>query len=181
MDVKRRRLELPRHNCHYPLKVARLPIPPSLQLIRKSKNCFLCIQNLCPEQDSNLHASRHTHLKRARLPIPPLGLHHLNLSKKHWSGKRDSNSRPRPWQGRALPTELLPPLRFAVAKVGIFFKLASVESVFFLPILQFLSRRNKSVLKISPFCPGSPRKKIGGAPVHGHPLSRNRWRDGGYR
>ena len=24
------------------------------------------------------------------------------------SGKRDSNSRPRPWQGRALPTELLP-------------------------------------------------------------------------
>ena len=25
-----------------------------------------------------------------------------------WSGKRDSNSRPRPWQGRALPTELLP-------------------------------------------------------------------------
>ena len=27
------------------------------------------------------------------------------------SGKRDSNSRPRPWQGRALPTELLPQLR----------------------------------------------------------------------
>ena len=31
----------------------------------------------CPEQDSNLHASRHTHLKRARLPIPPPG--HLNI------------------------------------------------------------------------------------------------------
>ena len=30
--VKRRRLELPRHNCHYPLKVARLPIPPPLQV-----------------------------------------------------------------------------------------------------------------------------------------------------
>ncbi len=29
-----------------------------------------------------------------------------------WSGKRDSNSRPRPWQGRALPTELLPHLSF---------------------------------------------------------------------
>ena len=26
----------------------------------------------------------------------------------HWSGRRDSNPRPRPWQGRALPTELLP-------------------------------------------------------------------------
>ncbi len=25
-----------------------------------------------------------------------------------WSGKRDSNPRPRPWQGRALPAELLP-------------------------------------------------------------------------
>ena len=30
--MKRRRLELPRHNCHYPLKVARLPIPPPLQV-----------------------------------------------------------------------------------------------------------------------------------------------------
>ena len=27
---------------------------------------------------------------------------------KNWSGKRDSNSRPRPWQGRALPAELFP-------------------------------------------------------------------------
>ena len=31
--VKRRRLELPRHNCHYPLKVARLPIPPPLRYV----------------------------------------------------------------------------------------------------------------------------------------------------
>ena len=28
----------------------------------------------CPRQDSNLHVVKHTHLKRARLPIPPLGL-----------------------------------------------------------------------------------------------------------
>ncbi len=33
LQVKRRRLELPRHNCHYPLKVARLPIPPPLQIV----------------------------------------------------------------------------------------------------------------------------------------------------
>ncbi|CCW29584.1 hypothetical protein XNC3_150005 [Xenorhabdus nematophila F1] len=26
----------------------------------------------------------------------------------YWSGKRDSNSRPQPWQGCALPTELFP-------------------------------------------------------------------------
>ena len=31
--MKRRRLELPRHNCHYPLKVARLPIPPPLRYV----------------------------------------------------------------------------------------------------------------------------------------------------
>ena len=63
------------------------------------------IKELCPEQDSNLHASRHTHLKRARLPIPPPG--HL-ASQSAMSGKRDSNSRPQPWQGCALPTELFP-------------------------------------------------------------------------
>jgi hypothetical protein len=27
---------------------------------------------------------------------------------KNWSGKRDSNSRPQPWQGCALPAELFP-------------------------------------------------------------------------
>jgi hypothetical protein len=32
----------------------------------------------------------------------------LNIIENKWSGKRDSNSRPRPWQGRALPTELFP-------------------------------------------------------------------------
>ena len=31
-----------------------------------------------------------------------------NEQKRIWSGKRDSNSRPQPWQGCALPTELFP-------------------------------------------------------------------------
>ena len=48
------RFELTRENSHYPLKVARLPIPPPGQV----------------------------------------------------SEKRDSNPRPQPWQGCALPTEL---------------------------------------------------------------------------
>ena len=40
--VKEMRLELTRHNCHYPLKVARLPIPPPLQLtFNNSKNRLL--------------------------------------------------------------------------------------------------------------------------------------------
>ena len=141
---------------------------------------------LCPRQDSNLHVEKHTHLKRARLPIPPLGLKFRNteveyflferktglgpatptlarLCSTNWaisacsfsrseeeetrtpttqlslppqssastnsatspfsktpyskqnsccfkmlSGKRDSDPRPQPWQGCALPTELFP-------------------------------------------------------------------------
>ena len=35
----------------------------------------------CPGQESNLHASRHTHLKRARLPIPPPGHHGITVCK----------------------------------------------------------------------------------------------------
>ena len=39
-------------------------------------------------------------LSPLRLPIPPPG--HFKILNK-WSGKRESNSRHRPWQGRALP------------------------------------------------------------------------------
>ena len=67
------RLELTRPNGHYPLKVARLPIPPSLHICSVSQNSF----GLCPEQDSNLHVSQHSNLKRARLPFRHLGLHRL--------------------------------------------------------------------------------------------------------
>ena len=31
---------------------------------------------------------------------------------KKWSGRRDSNPRPSPWQGDALPAEPLPPVYF---------------------------------------------------------------------
>ena len=95
--MKRRRLELPRHNCHYPLKVARLPIPPSLRMIQKTFSVPRTgleparLSTLAPETSAST--------------IPPPGQKmFLNIL----SGKRDSNSRPRPWQGRALPTELLP-------------------------------------------------------------------------
>ena len=39
----------------------------------------------------------------------------------NWSGKRDSNSRPQPWQGCALPTELFPR---SVAILAIFLSLS---------------------------------------------------------
>ena len=55
----------------------------------------------------------HKILSLACLPIPPLEqqfactLTYNNRSKLSMSGRRDSNPRPRPWQGRALPAELL--------------------------------------------------------------------------
>ena len=87
--------------------------------ILSTKRCpAVTAPSLCPEQDSNLHASRHTHLKRARLPFRHLGKYHEEKNRETHgnrlclalcaSGKRDSNSRPQPWQGCALPTELFP-------------------------------------------------------------------------
>ena len=78
---------------------SQLTLPPQSSASTNSATSPTKILNKkeCPEQDSNLHASRHTHLKRARLPIPPPG-----------HGKRDSDPRPQPWQGCALPTELFP-------------------------------------------------------------------------
>ena len=40
------------------------------------------------------------------------------------SGKRDSNSRPRPWQGRALPTELFPHQKATISRI---FEAANVK------------------------------------------------------
>ena len=103
--VKRRRLELPRHNCHYPLKVARLPIPPPLQHLDailnisaqdRTRTCTLWntrTWNVRVYQFRHLGSKIHTLLTRYV---------------KEWSGKRDSDPRPQPWQGCALPTELFP-------------------------------------------------------------------------
>jgi hypothetical protein len=75
-------------------------------------------------------------LSPACLPIPPS----RHLRKKHrgrclisWSERRGSNPRPRPWQGRALPAELLShynsPLyrRIVDAKLGNFRNLSSAD------------------------------------------------------
>ena len=40
------------------------------------------------------------------------------------SEKRDSNPRPRPWQGRALPTELFPHRRILTAKLRLIIVIA---------------------------------------------------------
>ena len=54
-----------------------LPLPPQSSASTNSATSptFRChFEHQCPRQDSNLHVVKHTHLKRARLPIPPLGL-----------------------------------------------------------------------------------------------------------
>ena len=80
--VRRMRLELTRPFGHYPLKVACIPIsPPAHWLYAASKHAMEKLLPhdaalsyvKCPKQDSNLHVIKHSHLKRARLPIPPFG------------------------------------------------------------------------------------------------------------
>ena len=53
---------------------------------------------------------------------------------KQWSGKRDSNSRPQPWQGCALPTELFP-------QHGASAQNRTVDTGIFSPLLYQLSYR----------------------------------------
>ena len=54
------------------------------------------------------------------------------------SGKRDSNSRPRPWQGRALPTELFPQSFYYKSKIIAFnFRKRVQRYCFFLTYANF--------------------------------------------
>ena len=148
MTVKRRRLELPRHNCHYPLKVARLPIPPPLHNFK--------VKPLCPEQDSNLHASRHTHLKRARLPIPPPGQSLIQRRAENETRTRDPNL------GKVMLYQLsyFRIFSFAVAKVGIFRKPANILHTFFTEICSLCIDRKTIILIINSFGHDNLHKKI---------------------
>ena len=71
--------------------------------------------NPSPKQkDTNFSKNESTyHLKQATFSflafsLTKKGRPTLPLPQKFWSGKRVSNSRPQPWQGCALPTELFP-------------------------------------------------------------------------
>ena len=61
-------------------------------------------------------AQDETRTHTALRPLPPQSSVYTNFTtcagtiKKKMSGKRDSNPRPQPWQGCALPTELFPHL-----------------------------------------------------------------------
>ena len=91
--VSEMRLELTRHNCHYPLKVARLPIPPS------GHKC------------GNILEAFATKMRDFR----------SKNTREYLSEKRDSNPRPQPWQGCALPTELFSRVVFRRPRSQIYF------------------------------------------------------------
>ena len=107
--VRRMRLELTRSCDHYPLKVACIPISPPA---------------------------------REHFFVPRTGLEPAHLAacapETHASGKRDSNSRPRPWQGRALPTELFPQSFYYKSKIIAFnFRKRVQRYCFFLTYANF--------------------------------------------
>ena len=64
---------------------------------------------------------RHRILSPACLPIPP--------SEQTWSGRRDSNSRPQPWQGCALPTELLSLICYLLTSIALL-RATNIETLF---------------------------------------------------
>ena len=53
-----------------------------------------------------------------------------------WSGRRDSNPRPRPWQGRALPAELLSRLAMANLSINLILQKLNVDNSKANPISQ---------------------------------------------
>ncbi len=55
--------------------------------IKIAENRKINSYSWCPEQDSNLHASQHSHLKRARLPFRHLGFCIANVVIIFYSGK----------------------------------------------------------------------------------------------
>ena len=62
------------------------------------------------------------HDKNGKLELPILVKKHAR-SFNVWSGKRDSNSRPQPWQGCALPTELFPHIEKSYERCWYFFRI----------------------------------------------------------
>ena len=83
-------------------------------LCKKKEMQFLnCISNFVRRMRLELtRPCDHYPLKVACIPISPPAQGLLNLL----SGKRDSNPRPQPWQGCALPTELFPQISLKFAR-----------------------------------------------------------------
>ena len=118
--VRRMRLELTRSCDHYPLKVACIPISPPAR-----EHFFVPRTGLEPAHLAACAPETHASTNSA-------------IWAKKKSGKRDSNSRPRPWQGRALPTELFPQSFYYKSKIIAFnFRKRVQRYCFFLTYANF--------------------------------------------
>ncbi len=118
--VRRMRLELTRSCDHYPLKVACIPISPPAR-----EHFFVPRTGLEPAHLAACAPETHASTNSA-------------IWAKKKSGKRDSNSRPRPWQGRALPTELFPQSFYYKSKIVAFnFRKRVQRYCFFLTYANF--------------------------------------------
>ena len=79
-----------------------------------------CITALLSRQKRTVRSSRKRHRDdrqirmKAKWPIKQKGKRCFPIV---WSGRRVSNSRPQPWQGCALPTELLPHICFRLRRI----------------------------------------------------------------
>ena len=102
--VRRMRLELTRSCDHYPLKVACIPISPPAR-----EHFFVPRTGLEPAHLAACAPETHASTNSA-------------IWAKKKSGKRDSNSRPRPWQGSDLPTELFPQLFDSKIKINLYLR-----------------------------------------------------------
>ena len=68
---------------------------------------------------------------------------HFAIAPFSWSGRRVSNSRPQPWQGCALPTELLPQLRRRIIRGFLELSRARNQKVYFFRV-PFSTRSNST-------------------------------------
>ena len=94
-------LEPARTNAHKILSLACLPIPPPWQVLA------YCIFSHCTWTRSNPSKKYSRHVSTLTKATSFTTKIDLRTRIQYlWSEKRDSNPRPRPWQGRALPTEL---------------------------------------------------------------------------
>ncbi len=165
MTVKRRRLELPRHNCHYPLKVARLPIPPPLQnfkvkiFVPRTGLEPACLSTHAPETCASTNSATW-----AKIIFPTFRTRDPNL-------------------GKVMLYQLsyFRIFSFAVAKVGIFRKHANILPTFFTEICSLCTYRKTIILIINSFGHDNLHKKIACIFQLSPLLSKWQWQDDEFR
>src|SRR5471030_2832808 len=93
------------------LTLLRLPVPQKPGAGEESRTLDLNLSKVALYQLSYSRIGvQHHSSKLPVFPVLPVTAS-STLTPKNWSGRRVSNSRPQPWQGCALPTELLPHCR----------------------------------------------------------------------